>query len=155
LSPRAALVAELTRVVAVGGHTSAFYAAGPLDVSLGGQLRWGHLHLTLGVRYHANSVPSFATHPWSLGGLADMTNVSAADLDGYLTAIGAAAAVPYLRSRSQIALQFPANGPPLPPGARVLGPDYAVRSHDRIASVFVWGWSFGTARRAASQSVSR
>jgi hypothetical protein len=147
LSARAALVAELTRVVEVGGRTSALYAAGPLDLSLGAQLRWRHLHLTLGVRYHANSVPSFATHASPLAGLVDMTNVSDAELQSYLTAIGAAGALPYLRDRSQRAVQVPVNGPPLPPGARVLDPYYTVRSHDRIASVFIWGWSFGTARR--------
>jgi hypothetical protein len=44
-------------------------------------------------------------------------------------------------------VQIPANGPPLPEGARVLSPEYAVRSHGRFSSVFVWGWSFGTPRK--------
>src|SRR6266511_4218646 len=65
-----ALVAEATKVGEVGGHTSAFREAGPLDISAGAQLRRGRVHLTLGLRYHANSVPRFRIHDFPLGGLA-------------------------------------------------------------------------------------
>jgi len=147
LSPRAALVAELTRVVPVGGRSRAFYEAGPLDLSVGAQLRWRRFHVTFGIRYHANSAPRFAAQPWSLVGLADMTSVSRADLQDYLTAIGDAGALAHIRNRSQIAVQVPANGPPLPEGAHLLASDYTVRSHGRLASVFVWGWSFGKSRK--------
>lgn len=142
-----ALVAEATKVGEVGGHTSAFREAGPLDISAGAQLRRGRVHLTLGLRYHANSVPRFRSHDFPLGGLADFTSVSEGDLERYLTAIGAAAALPHLGDRRQIALVPAANAPPLPEGARILPPTYTVRSHDRVAYVVVTGWSLGSARR--------
>jgi len=110
-------------------------------------LRRGRLRLTLGLRYHANSVPSFRSHDYPLAGFADLTSVSERDLQSYLTAIGAAAAAPYLGDLHQIALAFTANAPPLPEGARILPPTYAVRSHDRIAYLAVMGWSLDSARK--------
>jgi hypothetical protein len=147
INPSVALVGEMTKDVAVGGHTHAFEAAGPLDLSTGGQLRRGRFHLTLCLRFHVNSVPFVSTHPSPFAGLADVTNVSAADLRSYLDSIGASGAAGVLRSRTQIALAIPAGGPPLPDGARVIPPTFDVKSHDRVAYVFVWGWSFGTASR--------
>ncbi len=143
----AALIAEATKVVEVGGHTSAFREAGPLDISAGAQLRRGRLRLTLGLRYHANSVPSSRSHDFPLAGLADFTSVSEGDLERYLTAIGAGAALPHLGDRRQIALLSAADAPPLPEGARILPPTYTVRSHDRVAYLAVMGWSLGSARK--------
>jgi hypothetical protein len=147
LGPSVALVAEVTRVAAFGGRTAAFEVSGPLDLVAGGQFRRHGLNLTLGVRYHANSVPPFETDPSPFGGMTDLTSVAQGARDAYLTAIGAGAAVPYLRDRSQVAAFAPAGGPPLPKGARVLPPVYTVRSHDRIASMLVLEWSFGRDRR--------
>jgi hypothetical protein len=147
LTPSVALVAELTKVGSVGGHSAAFEASGPLDLSAGGQLRWHSLHLTLGVRYHVNSVSPFGTEPSPLGGMTDLTSVAQGARDAYLNAIGAGAAVPYLRDRSQVAAFAPPGGPPLPGGARILPSAYTVRSHDRIASLLVLGWSFGRPAR--------
>jgi hypothetical protein len=146
LKPSVALVAELTKVAPFGEHSVAFEAPGPLDLSAGAQLRWRGLHLTLGVRYHANSIASFGTHPNPFGGMTDLTGVEPGARDAYLTAIGAGPSIPYIRDRSQIAVFTPANGPPLPEGALVLPPIYTVRSHDRIASLLVLGWSFGRKR---------
>lgn len=145
LKPSVALVAEVTKIVAFGGHSAAFEEAGPLDVMAGGQLRWHSLHLTLGVRYHANSVPALSTGPSPFGGMIDLTSVAKRDRNTYLYAIGAGTAVPYIRDRAQIAVVGPSDGPPLPEGARILPSAYTVRSHDRIASVLVCGWSFGRA----------
>jgi hypothetical protein len=147
LDPRAALVAEVTKTLAVGARTPAFEAAGPLDLTAGAQLRWGRFHLTMAFRYHANSVPALGTEPSPFGGLADMTAVSEPALRSYLEAIGAASALPQLRTRSEIAVAYPVDGPPLPAGAAILPPMYTVRSHGRTAYLFVWGWSFGTARK--------
>ncbi len=147
LKPSVALVAELTKAVAVGGRTVAYEAAGPLDLTAGGQLRWHRLYLTLGLRYHVNSVPGFETYPSPLAGMADLTSVAPQDRDAYLSAIGAGAAVPYIRDRAQIAVVIPAGGPLLPKGARILPSDFTVRSHDRIATLLVCGWSFGRARK--------
>lgn len=147
LKPSVALVAEMTRVVALGGRTAAFEASGPLDIAAGGQFRWHKLHVTLGVRYHANSVSAFGREPSPFGGMTDLTSVAQGARDDYLTAIGAGAAVPYVRDRSQIAVFAPAGGPQLPAGARVLPSFYSVRSHDRIASLLVLGWSFGRAAK--------
>jgi hypothetical protein len=144
IRPWAALIAEATKAVEVGGHTSAFQSPGPLDISAGTQLRRGGLHLTLGLRLHANSVPPFRSHDYPLAGLVDLTSVSAGDLQTYLTAVGAAAAAPYLGDLHQIALLSGPNAPPLPERARILPPTYAVRSHGRIAYLAVVSWSPGS-----------
>jgi len=147
LRPSVALVGELTRVVEFGGRTSAREVAGPLDLTVGGQFRWRTLRLTLGVRYHANSVPHYGTDLSPFGGMTDLTSVAQGPRDAYLTAIGAGAAVPYIRDRSQVATFAPADGPLLPKGALVLPSVFTIRSHDRIASMLVLEWSFGKARR--------
>jgi hypothetical protein len=147
LKPSVALSAELTKVGAFGGHTVAFETAGPLDLTAGGQFRWHRLALTVGVRYHVNSVPPLETVPSPFGGMADLTSVAPAARDAYLAAIGAEGAVPYVRDRSQIAALVSPGGPPLPPGARLLPPVYTVRSHDRIATMLVVVWRFARDRR--------
>src|SRR5260370_25913893 len=76
----AALIAEATKVVEVGAHTTVFREAGPLDVSAGAQLRRGRLHLTLGLRYHANSVPSSRSHDFPLAGPARLPTATEGDL---------------------------------------------------------------------------
>ncbi len=151
LRPSVALVAELTKNAAVGGHTPAYEAAGPLDVLAGSQIRWHGLHVTLGVRYHANSIPELSTYSSPFAGMADLTSVAPKDRDAYLRAIGAGPAASYIRDRAQIAVVMPLKGPPLPRGAHVLPPYYMVRSHDRIGSMLVVGWRFGRrpARREA------
>jgi hypothetical protein len=143
LSKRVAFVAEATRSVAFGGHTLSLDAAGPFDISVGTQVRWSHLFLTTGLRFHINSVPFSTTYAMSLGGLVDVTSVSEGDLRRYLTAIGAADALPGLIGRRQVAVKAPDDGPPLPPGAQRIADQYEVRSHDQVAYVFAWGWSFG------------
>jgi len=147
LGPSAALSAELTKVGTFGGRTVAVEEPGPADFTAGGQFRWRRLSVTVGLRYHLNSVPPFEAFPSPLGGLADLTSVAPGSRDTYLAAIGAGAAVPYIRDRSQIAVFVPPDGPLLPAGARVLPPVYTVRSHDRIASMLVVAWSFGGPRR--------
>jgi hypothetical protein len=147
LKPSVALVGEITKVVGIGSHTPVYTAAGPLDVTLGSQLRRGRFHLTVGVRYHANSVPAFRTRPSPFAGMADLTSVAPNERDAYLDAIGADNAIPYVRDRAQIVAAIPAHAPPLPEGARVLPPVFTVQSHDRIASTLVLGWSFGTAHK--------
>jgi hypothetical protein len=146
LKPSLALSAELTKVAAFGGHTVAVETSGPLDATVGGQLRWHRLALTLGVRYHVNSVGPFETVPSPFGGMADLTSVAADAREAYLAAIGAEAAVPYVRDRTQIAAFVPPNGPALPDRARLLPPTYAVRSHDRVATMLVLAWRFARDR---------
>ncbi len=145
--PSVAVSAELTKVGSFGGHTVAGDASGPLDLTAGGQFRWHRLGLTLGVRYHVNSVPPFETVPSAFGGMADLTSVAPSARDAYLTAIGAGAAVPDIRDRTQVAVFVPPDGPRFPEGARLLPPAYTVRSHDRIASVLVLVWGFGRPHR--------
>ncbi len=144
LTPSLALGAETTGAVELGGRTAAFEATAPLDITAGAQFRWKRLHLTAGVRYHANSVPSLRAEPSPLGGMIDLTSVDPDARDAYLAAIGAGAAIAYVRDRSQIAAFAPANGPPLPKGAHVLPSSDSVRSHDRFASMLVVSWRFGS-----------
>jgi hypothetical protein len=147
LKPSVALAAELTKVGAIGGHTVADETAGPLDATVGGQFRWHRFGLTLGVRYHVNSVEPFEAVPSPFGGMADLTSVAPAARDAYLAAIGAGGAVPFVRDRTQIAAFVPPDAPALPQGARLLSPTYAVRSHDRIATMLVLVWRFQSHNR--------
>jgi hypothetical protein len=144
---RVALVAEVTRVAEVGGHTRAVRGPGPLDIAAGAQLRWRSALVTAGLRYHANSVPRMTRYAWPLGGLADLSQVADADLVPYLSAIGASGAFPFLRHRGQSALELPGAGPPLPDGARILPADLTVRAHDQIGYMLVCGWTFGKVSR--------
>jgi hypothetical protein len=146
LRPSVALAAELTKVGAFGGHTVAVEPPGPLDVTAGGQFRWRRFGLTLGLRYHLNSVPPFEAVSSPFSGMADLTSVAPGVRDAYLAAIGAEAAVPYVRDRTQIAAFVPPDGPALPQGARLLPPNYTVRSHDRVATMLVLVWDFGRSR---------
>jgi len=143
LGSRVAAVAEVTKVVEVGGHTRAYREPGPLDIAAGAQLRWRGAAVTAGLRYHANSVPGMIQYPSPLGGLADLSRVADDDLAPYLRAIGASGALPFLRHRGQTALALPAAGPPLPSEARILPADFTVTAHDQLAYVLVCGWTFG------------
>jgi hypothetical protein len=143
LGSRLAAVAEVTKVIEVGGHTRAYREPGPLDVAAGAQLRWRGAAVTAGLRYHANSVPGMTRYPSPLGGLADVSRVADPDLAAYLDAIGASAALRFLRHRGQTALALPPDGPPLPPEARLLPADFTVRGHDQVGYVLACGWTFG------------
>ena len=147
VTPKVALVAEVTKLAEVGGRTHAFREPGPLDVVAGAQARWRDVAVTGALRYHANSVPRMTRYVSPLGGLADLSRVADADLVPYLTAIGASGALRFLRHRSQSALEIPDGGPPLPDGARILPPDLLVRAHDQIGYVLACGWTFGKAGR--------
>ncbi len=142
LKPSVALAAELTKVGSLGGHTVAGEAAGPLDLTVGAQFRWRKLALTLGVRYHANSVRDSGTVPCPLVGMADLTSAAPGDRDAYLAAIGAGSAIPYVREHSQIVALVPPGAPPLPPGARLMPSDYSVHSHDPVGTMMVLVWRF-------------
>ena len=147
VTPRVALVAEVTKAAEVGGRTHAFREPGPLDVVAGAQVRWRGAAITGGLRYHANSVPRMTRYASPLGGLADLSQVGDADLMPYLSAIGASGAVPFLRHRGQSALQIPDGGPPLPDGARILPADLTIRAHDQVGYMLVCGWTFGSVKR--------
>lgn len=143
VKPSLSVVAEIRRDVRFGARTDVLTAPGPCDVILGAQTRRSRFHFSMGIRMHVNSVAAVTAYPSPLGGLADLSNVSASDLATYLTAIGAGAAVPDLRNRSQIALLVPPGGPPLPPGARLLPDDFVFHSHGLFSFVFNLGWDFG------------
>jgi hypothetical protein len=146
VTSRVALVAEVTKAAEVGGRTRAVQGPGPLDVSVGAQLRWRDASVMAGIRYHANSVPRMTRYASPLGGLADLTDVAPADLAPYLSAIGASGAMPFLRHRGQSALQTPNGGPPLPAGARILPADLIVQAHDQVGYMLVCAWTFGKVR---------
>ncbi len=146
LKPSVALLAEVTKVGSIGGHTVALESPGPLDLTAGAQFRWRSLGLTLGLRYHANSVQPLETFPCPFAGMVDLTSVAPGARDAYLTAIGAGAAIPSVRDRAQIAAFAPPDGPPLPEGARLMPSTYTVRSHDPLASTVVVAWRFGRRR---------
>jgi hypothetical protein len=145
LRPNLALLAELVKTSEVGARTPVVSAPGPLDALAGAQLRRGRAQLTFAVRHHVNSIAPLASRPWSLGGLADLSRVSEAELSAYLSSIGAAGVLPHLRHRSQRALLYPA-GPPLPPETLLLPRDYELRAHGRLAALVLFSWTFGGRR---------
>lgn len=144
---RMSVMAEATRTLFVGDRTPALAQQAPLDLLGGIQFRFGPGHITMGLRFHSNSVPPRTTLAFPLGGLADMTNVSAADRERYLTAIGAASAIPYIRDRTTLTMAFPDQRVPLPPESRIIPFDYLLRSHGHVAYVATTGISFGRSRK--------
>lgn len=113
----------------------------PLDVLGGFQARLGGARFTAGLRYHGHSLPSGARRQSPVGGLIDLTTVADADLVSYLNTIGAGAAAPLLRSRTQrvLAVRNPGR---LPAGARVLPDEYGIRSEHQLGFVLMAGWVF-------------
>ena len=146
VTPKTALVAELTKAADVGGRTHEFRGPGPLDITAGAQVRWRGAAIVAGVRYHANSVPRTSRYTSPLGGLADLSQVPDAELTSYLGAIGASGAAPFLRHRGQSALQIPEGGPPLPDGARILPSAITIQAHDQVGYMLLCGWTFGRVR---------
>jgi hypothetical protein len=142
LGPRLAAVAEATTVYDVGRRTKSLDRARPLDGIGGLQFRWGPLRAAAALRYHGNALPSMATRPSPLAGLVDLTRVSEPDVVSYLVAAGMGSAAAHLRPGSHRLLVPPAQGPPLPAGARVIPPTYRIRSEHQWGFVLLWGWSF-------------
>lgn len=140
LGSRLALVAEARKVAYAGTRTMALAAAGPVDLTAAAQVRWGRARITLGVRWHANSVPPRREVPHPLGGAADLSRVSAEDLAAYLRAAGAEAAIGRTRSGGSVGVAFGPGAPPLPQGTRLLPQTYAVRSHGQVGTVVAVHW---------------
>jgi hypothetical protein len=139
VTPYAALVAEATKMVEVGDRTAAFRLPGPADISLGAQLRWRFLRGTACIRHHSNSV-NHRRYDWPLAGLVDLGDVSAQDRLEYLQSLGAGAALPHLRVKSQVAIAVPLDAAPLPPSGRVLPGGFTMGPHGDVAYVFTVSW---------------
>jgi hypothetical protein len=142
LTARLAAVAESTLQLAVGDRTKVLDAIAPLDFLMGLQARVGGLRLVAGLRYHGHDAPSGAERRAPLAGFVDLTDVSDADAQRYLAAIGLGGAVPQLRSNVQRAVAPPRIPAPLPPGARVIAPTYRIRSEHQLGYVLLLGWRF-------------
>jgi len=142
LTARLAGVVEVTTFLEIGKRTKVADSARPVDFLAGIQRSFGRLRLTLGLRYHGNSLPSMASRSSPLAGLVDLTDVAERDLAGYLQAVGLPGAAPGLRPGSQKIVAVPAGAPKPPPGARVIGPTYRIRSEHQVGSVVLLGWSF-------------
>lgn len=140
LTPRVSLIAEITKLMEVGGRTRAFRVPGPVDATAGAVVRWRNLRATLGLRYHANSVDR-RHYDWPLAGFADLGDVTDEHRVAYLQSIGAASVLSHLRRGSQTALALPANAPPLPPGGRIIPPGFTMGPHGELAYVAFVTWA--------------
>jgi hypothetical protein len=80
--------------------------------------------------------------PSPLAGLVDLTRVTTDDLSVYLQSVSFAGATPFLRSGSHRLLAPPADGPPLPPGARVIPAEYRIRSEHQLGFLLLWSVTF-------------
>jgi hypothetical protein len=142
LRPGWVAVVEVNTELAAGARTATVDAATPLDVLAGVQARLGRARLGLGLRYHGHSLPSGQRRESPVAGLVDVSGVADGVLEEWLAAAGAETAAPHLRAGSQRLLAGAPPGVPLPEGARVLPPDYAVRSEHQVGFVAVCAWAF-------------
>jgi hypothetical protein len=141
-SPALAAVLEASADVDVGGHTATLDSATPFDVLAGLQARAGGARFMAALRYHAGALPSGEVRRSPLGGLVDVTDVSDADLFGYLVHLGAGGAFGRLRDGTHRVVATPAKGPALPPGARLLPAEYTIRSEHNVGFLIALGWTF-------------
>jgi len=142
INPSLAAVAEVTTLFETGRRTSSLDRARPVDLIAGVQYRWRAFQMSAAVRDHRNALPSMQMRRSPLAGLADVTRVSADDLMRYLQQVGFAGATPFLRLGAHRLLVPPPDGPPLPPGARVIPEEYRIRSEHQLGFLLLWTVSF-------------
>ena len=142
VSRRVAAAMEVTAALDVGARTATVDEAAPIDAIAGIQARFGSGRLGLGLRYHGHALPSGERRPSPVAGLVDVTAVGDEALAKGLAAIGAEAAEPHLRGGSQRLVGGAPAEVALPDGARIVPPDYVVRSEHQLGFVVVWAWSF-------------
>jgi hypothetical protein len=141
LAARLAAVAEASAVFEVGARTATLDAAPPLDVLAGVQARFGAARVTAALRYHGRSLSSGQRRVSPLAGLVDLTGVEEAAQAAYLRAVGAASALPSLRTRSQRVAAVLDPGA-LPAGARLIAPTYTIRSEHQVGFVMAAALAF-------------
>jgi hypothetical protein len=141
IGARAAAILETSAAFAIGSRTPTVDESWPLDVLGGVQARFGGARFTVGVRYHGHALPSGERRVSPVGGMIDLTSVPDAELVSYLETVGAGAAAPLLRSRTQRILAV-RNAGPLPAGARVLPVEYGIRSEHQVGVVMTLAWVF-------------
>jgi hypothetical protein len=142
LGPGLAAVAEASASFDVGGRTAIVDASWPLDLIAGFQARAGRARFSAGLRWHGHAAPSGSRRPAPVAGLVDLTDVADGDLGRFLDAVGASAAVPFLRTRTQRLLVLSGSAPVLPAGARVVPEDYGIRSEHQLGFVLLAAWEF-------------
>jgi hypothetical protein len=142
LRPGLAAVVEASASFDAFGGTPVADATWPFDVIAGLQARAGRARLSAGLRRHGHAAPSGARRASPVAGLVDLTDVSDGDLAPFLEAVGAGAAAPLLRARTQRLLVTTGPAPALPAGARLVPADYALRSEHQLGFVLVVGWEF-------------
>jgi hypothetical protein len=142
IRPYLAAVAEVTTLFETGRRSTSLDRARPVDLLLGAQARRGRFQMTAAVRNHRNALPSMQMRRSPLAGLVDVTRVTPDDLGVYLRAVGFADAAQFLRLGSHRLLSPPADGPPLPPGARVIPSEYRIRSEHQLGFLLLWSVSF-------------
>jgi hypothetical protein len=142
LRSRLAAVAEVTAAIDVGERTATVDAATAIDAIAGVQARLGSARVGLGLRYHGHALSSGERRPSPVAGLVDVSLVEQTALVEWLAAAGAGASAAHLRPGSQKLLAGVPAGLPLPEGARIVPPDYAIRSEHQLGLVAVCAWAF-------------
>ena len=142
LGSRLSAVAEVTAAIDVGERTATVDAATAIDAVAGVQARLGGARLGLGVRYHGHALSSGERRPSPVAGLVDVSLVEETALLEWMAAAGAGASAAHLRAGSQKLLAGVPAGLPLPEGARIVPPDYAIRSEHQLGLVAVCAWAF-------------
>jgi len=143
LAAGVAAVVEASLEAEVGGHTPTLDAAAPFDLLGGIQARTGGLRFLAALRYHGHALPSGERRTSPVGGLVDVSDVDDAALADFLARLGAGAAFASLRPGSHRIVGTRAlAAAALPPGARLLADEYAIRSEHQLGLVVTLGWSF-------------
>ncbi len=137
-----AAVGEITTVFDVGRRTKIVDRARPVDVLAGLQFRKKRFRVTAALRDHMHALQSMKIQPSPLAGLVDVTAVNGVDLLQYLTRVGMRDAMPLLRLGTHRLLVPAPDGPPLPPGSRVIPPTYRIRSEHQMGFLVLWGMTF-------------
>jgi hypothetical protein len=135
-------VVEASTVFELGTRTYTLDRARPLDLLGGLQGRFGRVRVAAALRYHAHALRSGEQRVSPLAGFVDLTDVSGAALESYLSALGAGAAGPLLRPEGQRVLAPPPGAPAPPPGARVIPGVYTIRSEHQVGFLLLVGWVF-------------
>ena len=110
-------------------------AISPVDVILGLHKAFGRWTVAASLLNHFRSLPSAERRANPLAGAIDLSDVTAANRNAFLTQAGLGAVVSQLRDGAHIVL-IGATASALPPGAVRIAPTYNIRSEHNIGYVF-------------------
>ncbi len=110
-------------------------AISPVDVTFGVHKVFGRFTLAASLLWHFRSLPSGATRDNPLAGAIDLSNVSVADRNAFLSGVGLGAAAGQIREGAHI-VAIGVTSASLPAGATRIPATYNIRSEHNLGYVF-------------------